>query len=438
MQPQASARHQSAHRAVWRLHFYAGLFALPFILWLSLTGSIYLFKPDIDRLEEARFVRAGPTAPAIGADAQVAAALAAHPDARLAAYRLSEHPGEAARVDLEWPDGRKRQVFVEAGAPVVTGSLDPNTRFTETVRKLHSELLLGERGSRLTELAASWAFVLLATGLYLWWPRGQGLAGTLWPRWQPQARWRDLHAVTGVWVSALLLLILLTAMPWTGVWGEAFKGLREAAGAPAARFAAAPKPDWATRHDSGPSGSINSLPAGAMPIETVARMAPGFGLAPPLLVVPPGVKGPDYVVASEAPSIAARGSVLLDPYTGLMVRRDGLENRNPVSRVVILGIAWHEGQLFGRVNQAIGLLTATALVLMSVSAFRLWRRRKPGGALGAPPPHSRARTALLVAVLLPAALLLPMLGASLLLVVLLEQALRFWPPAREWLGLRPI
>ena len=38
----------AAYRTVWRWHFYAGLFCLPFIIVLSLTGAIYLFKPQID------------------------------------------------------------------------------------------------------------------------------------------------------------------------------------------------------------------------------------------------------------------------------------------------------------------------------------------------------------------------------------------------------
>ena len=37
------------YRAVWRWHFYAGIFCIPFVVWLACTGSIYLFKPQIER-----------------------------------------------------------------------------------------------------------------------------------------------------------------------------------------------------------------------------------------------------------------------------------------------------------------------------------------------------------------------------------------------------
>ncbi len=37
------------YRAIWRWHFYAGIFCIPLVIWLSCTGSIYLFRPQIER-----------------------------------------------------------------------------------------------------------------------------------------------------------------------------------------------------------------------------------------------------------------------------------------------------------------------------------------------------------------------------------------------------
>lgn len=47
------------YRTLWRWHFYAGLFVLPFILILSLTGAAYLFKPQIERWEERDYIGLG-------------------------------------------------------------------------------------------------------------------------------------------------------------------------------------------------------------------------------------------------------------------------------------------------------------------------------------------------------------------------------------------
>ncbi len=36
------------YRAVWRWHFYAGLFCIPFVILLSVTGAVYLFKEEVE------------------------------------------------------------------------------------------------------------------------------------------------------------------------------------------------------------------------------------------------------------------------------------------------------------------------------------------------------------------------------------------------------
>lgn len=36
------------YRAVWRWHFYAGLFVLPFMITLAITGGLYLFRDELD------------------------------------------------------------------------------------------------------------------------------------------------------------------------------------------------------------------------------------------------------------------------------------------------------------------------------------------------------------------------------------------------------
>jgi len=40
----------SAYRTIWRWHFYAGIIFAPFLVMLAVTGSIYLFKPQIENV----------------------------------------------------------------------------------------------------------------------------------------------------------------------------------------------------------------------------------------------------------------------------------------------------------------------------------------------------------------------------------------------------
>lgn len=188
------------YRTIWRWHFYASLLVVPAVVVLALTGAVYLFKPQIDRWEERQW--RGLPAAEVDPGAQVDAALAAFPGSRLHSYRLPEAPGDAALVHIGLPDDQSmRDVFVSPTGQVV-GSLNPDNRVAMIVHDVHGTLLIGRAGSWIVELAASWAIVMILTGLYLWWPRGRGLAGVIWPRLGKGSRTalRDLHAVTGFWV----------------------------------------------------------------------------------------------------------------------------------------------------------------------------------------------------------------------------------------------
>ena len=71
------------------------------------------------------------------------------------------------------------------------------------------------------ELADGWAIFMIASGLYLWWPRGRGFPAALWPRVDrgPRILMRDLHASMAVLFSAVFLFFLVSALPWTAFWG---------------------------------------------------------------------------------------------------------------------------------------------------------------------------------------------------------------------------
>jgi uncharacterized iron-regulated membrane protein len=438
------------YRTIWRWHFYAGLFVIPFIMLLSVTGAFYLFKPQVERWEEAPF-RTGHVARVVLPSAQVEAALVAFPGAKFVSYRLPEQAGDAALVHLALPDGRSmRDVFV-APDGAVRGSLDPEERLMEIDKRIHGQLLIGKRGSWLVELAASWGIVMIASGLYLWWPRGRGLAGVLWPRLTRGKRllWRDMHAVTGFWISGLALVLLVTGLPWAGLWGSAFKTVRTELGWVKG------EQDWtlggedvhaAHDHAAMMAGHAGHAAHGPTPLDGLDEMvlnAQFEHIAFPAVVTPPGAPrrlgkaGANvWTIRSDAQNRPERMTLTYDPTTRRELSREGFAEGHVVDRIVGYGIAWHEGQLLGWVNQLIGVLTAIGLVVLAASGFVMWRRRKPADALGAPPPSSvPARMGGVVAILLLLAALLPLLAASLVALWLVERlVLPRMPGLARWLG----
>lgn len=441
---------------IWRWHFYAGLLVVPFVVLLSLSGAVYLFKPQVERWEERAFLAASP-GEAASPHRQLEAALDRHPGAYFLDYRLPRETGDAAMIRLSLPDGGPvREVFVSPGGEVL-GELDPNRRIMAVVKRIHSELLVGgDVGNRLVELAACWAIAMILSGLYLWWPRGRGAAGVVWPRLGRGGRafWRDLHAVTGFWVSALALVMLVSGLPWTGVWGQAFGAVRAELGwvnGPqrwAIDGAAAPARAAANhdhRHHHGPAAlPTPDAPFSAIVFDQMVRDARGERLAFPAIVTPPGAPGrfgaPGqmlWTIRSDVQNPPLRTTIRYDLSGRQELSRERFADSHPIDRAVGYGIAWHEGQLFGLPNQLIGLFTAFALVAVAVSGVVMWLRRRPAEGLGAPPAGKAGNPRVAVAAIIVLAALLPLFAASLAAIWLIEKlVLRRSARLSRWLGLR--
>jgi uncharacterized iron-regulated membrane protein len=414
------------YRALWRWHFHAGLFCIPMVIVLALTGSIYLFKPQIDAFADRGVDSLAITGKRASGEAQIAAAIASLSGSKLFAYEIAREPDDAVRVHVYSPDGTGRIVYVHPETLAVLKAVPHTHRLTEIVRTIHSELFAGRTGSLLIELAASWAIVMLITGLYLWWPREhRGPAGVLYPRLGEGRRvfWRDLHAVTGIWVSAFAMFLLITALPWTTVWGAGLQQAREFSSPPV-------KQDWSQSRAGEHAEHQRTASAGAIvtPLtldEIVARIKP-LELAPPVRVYLPNERMPYWRIRAETQNRPLVRELELDSDTGAVLRDLPFSAKPMLDRVIGVGIAAHEGQLFGAANQALGLFTALGLLAMCVSAIVMWWRRRPDGSLGVPAtrlPEFRIGAAMWVAIVL-LSLLLPVLGISIVALWIFERSTR--------------
>lgn len=445
------------YRAVWRWHFYAGLFCIPFVIVLSITGAIYLFKPQIEAWTDRQFdqLTVGRRAPVTE---QVRAAMAVIPGAIPTGYEIPAAPQSAARV-LVRAGGETIRVFVHPETLQVLHQVPDDERLMRWMFRFHGELLMGDRGSNLVELAASWTIVMLLTGLYLWWPRhAKGWGGVLYPRFFHGSKtlWRDLHSVVGVWITACSLFLLATGLPWAKFWGNYFKEIRRVTGTAVAQQ------DWTTGSEPRPrakdsgggehAGHNHSGGAGARPgrsgrrasmpkdlnaFDRVVAAVEPLGLEAPVVVAPPASGEEKWTAKSMTQNRPHRVNLVVHGQTGAILEREDFRDRHWVDQVVGYGIAAHEGQLFGWPNQLLGLLTAAGLVLVSCSGVVLWWRRRDQGVLGAPRAILSPRISWgLIGLIVMLAVYIPLFGASLLLVLLLESVvLRRIPWTRRWLGL---
>jgi uncharacterized iron-regulated membrane protein len=453
-QPKQNAHPSGGHelfRAIWRWHFYAGIIFAPFLVLLAITGGVYLFKPQIESIlyKDLYYVQA--QGDPIRPSEQIEKVKETYPDAQITRYQTFPEVNRASEVGIV--DGNQLlTVFVNPYDRSIVGTLNEQDRFMQWVRDLHNgQWWGGTWGNRIIELAACWAIILILTGLYLWWPRSKGVFGSLLPRFKAGRRtlWRDLHAVPAFWLSAGMLLLIFTGLPWSGVWGDMVNKIATAThtGYPAFAFSFGPKPEsnlpktkdvaedvpWANENLPVPESKTGTEP---LSVEKVMAIAKEREIGASYAVsFPDGPKGV-FTVSTQVDKPEYQATLHIDQYSGDVLTDVRFNDYGLVAKAISIGIALHEGRYFGWVNQLLGLLVCLGIVGIAVTGFLMWWKRKPTGQLGAPslPKNFRLDKGVGV-IILALGILFPLVGLSLLLVLLLDWfVVRKIPAMKRWIG----
>lgn len=426
------------YRAVWRWHFYAGLIALPFLILLAITGALYLFKDEIDQWQHAELVRVeAQNVDPVSSQTQLDAALRAQPGEAFR-YVTPTAPNMATEVDINTAEGDKLAVFVDPYTSEVTGSLPYQGSVSWTIRQLHSLNYFGTIASMIIEIIAGWTILLVLTGIYLWWPRGQR-GGVISVRSGPTKRlfWRDLHAVTGVFVGGFILFLAITGMPWSTVWGSKVNewangnnfgypdGVRVNVPMSDVRLAERELTNWSMAQARLPESSEFGAPAIGLD-RAVARFN-ALGLAPGYAIgLPTGTEGV-YTGSIYPDDLNQQRVIHLDQYTGEPLLDMNYADYGSLGRTLEWGVNVHLGQEFGFANQIILTLACAGIVLLCVSSCAMWWKRRPAGRLGVPPmPRDARKLRSVLALLAIGGVIFPLMGASMIVMALIDAGVRHW------------
>ncbi len=434
------------YNLAWRWHFYAGLFVAPFMVMLALTGIIYLFKPQLDLLMYSSLLEVPVGHHTVPADDLLQRVKAAYPQGQVTQYLPPVNAERSAQFVVK-NAGHELNVFVDPYHGDILGEQDAKQNLQAIARAIHGELMIGTFGDRLIEMAAGWGVVLVVSGLFLWWPRGQA-AGILWPRLNGRGRvlWRDLHAVTGFWGATLLLVMLLSGMTWTGFWGKQYAQVWNVF--PAAMWDNVPTSDiearslnsatrqtvpWAMENTPMPMsgdhaehmnhGNAHAGPAAPeVSLQDVQNIASERKVEPGYSITLPTTATGVFTIAVFADDPRNDATLHVDQYTGKVLADVRFEHYGTVARATEIGVMLHEGKMFGTFNQIVVLLICLMILLSAVSGVVIWWKRRPEGKFGVPPlRHDLPTWKTGVAIMLVLAVVFPLVGASLLFVWLLDR-----------------
>lgn len=430
---------QAIYQSVWRWHFYAGIIFAPFLIILAFSGAVYLFKPQIEGYlyKDMLTVREVGTTPMSPEDI-MQKTVKAYPGTTISSITLSDNPESSYKMSVKRNE-TSTTMYVDPYNGKVLGMLNSDKTFSSFFKKLHSELVVGGTfANRLVELAACWAIILLLTGLYLWWPRNKSaIWGTILPRLsKPGSRlfWRDLHAVPAFWLSLVLLIIIASGLPWSGIMGGQIDKLANSmnTNAPPFAYSYGEKPEsvtvakdiaedlpWAAENLPVPaSASGGYIPLSVNDIEQIANQK---DVLKPYTITMPKEETGVFTVSTSHTKPGNNATLHLDQYSGAVLTDVRFADYGIMAKAISYGIAFHEGRLFGLANQLLGLVACLGLILVALSSYVMWRKRKPEGKLGAPAkPKSNKITIGVLLIMLVCGAVMPLVGLSILAVLLLD------------------
>ncbi len=441
------------NRWLWRWHLMAGLMTLPVMLFLSISGIIYLFKNDVNQwiYNDTLHVNVSPHTVRKTYQQQMSA-VQSYTDHAVAQVVLPQANNEATRFNLHGGRHGRNSVYVDPYTGGVTGQIDRNQTLMYDVRKFHGELLLGTPGTLVVELVASWFLVLILTGIYIWWPTKKlSAAGFFTIRTNKGARlfWRDMHSVLGFWLSIFMLLILAGGMPWTDVFGSNLRWVQEQTntGYPEhwtnskglhSKEEGLKSLDLKAGHVKGGSSTTarqqepKQSPIGYSPLtlDEMVLVAKQQGLLGQITLKLPKDDQGVFTVSNRSKWLRDQQVLHFDQYSAEVVEGLSWSNVGILMAARQVAMRLHQGE-YGLANWLAVLLVTLLFTLSVIAGLISYLLRKPKGQWGFPnvPKHFNVGR-VVVAGIFALAVLFPMFGLSLLAMGIWQCVVGYFSPEK--------
>src|SRR5690606_2134604 len=114
----------------------AGIFCIPFILTLSISGAIFLFKPQIEAFIDQPYQNLSTSGIRASGNQHISAALAAVPGSGFVSYRLPRTDNEAVIITVNH-QGAAQHVYVHPYSLDVLKVSPVDEQLVEIVRNFH-------------------------------------------------------------------------------------------------------------------------------------------------------------------------------------------------------------------------------------------------------------------------------------------------------------
>jgi len=199
-------------RAIFQVHMWSGIGVGLYVLVLSVTGSIVVYRNELFTAATRDPIVVTESGRPLSDDELKAVVARLYPRFAIGAINRAENPNQAVNVSLDGSDAHKNRLFNPYTGEDLGDSVPVGIRLVSWLLELHDDLLGGNTGRSINGLGGFMLIILALTGIVVWWP---GIK--TWRRSMVVHRnvgWRrftwDLHSMIGVWTFAFVLLFGLS------------------------------------------------------------------------------------------------------------------------------------------------------------------------------------------------------------------------------------
>jgi len=419
-------------RSLWRIHFWSGLFAMPFILLMATTGLLILYTQPVQDLSQngLRKVDRPVGAEPLSLNEQAAVVEAEYPDGTVGDVTPPSASDRSTRFFVDDGSSAGLHVFVDPYSGRVLGDTGPGDGVIGLANRLHGHLnndsvkirlpavaaiwdggsVMREYvlGDLVLEILGIWTLVLVSSGMYIWWPR-RGADGSrrrffFRPGAIGRARWRDLHGVAGVLLVPAMLITIVSGMAWSTYWAEQFGSLADRI--TPGDYVDQPTSSLGERGDLDRFGNQIPWSTGEFPIpasfapvtdgsspapldlDAVAAIAVDEGMKPGFTITFPSnvedeagniVHGSYAVYNSWPRKTGEARDLFLDQFTGETLAEQRVYGLGTVHRGMDYLVSTHMGTQLGIFSRIfMTMLCVLAIWSVSSAAVMYAKRRRPG------------------------------------------------------------
>jgi len=353
------------------IHRWTGLTVGLVIAAMAATGASLAFRPQIEPLFSSNILSVPACREAGSLDEMTKQAVEKHPEGVLDFVRITPHPRGRNRPATWIRFTDKTTYYFNPCNGAYLGQMDRYAGLFGTIEKIH-RFRWTPVGSYVTGTTALFLILVMAIGgLVLWIPPNRvafqrHLKLTAGLKGRPKLL--NLHRVTGVYASILLLLSAATGLP------QAFPSAKNLV----YKIAGSPLPVKPGSSPSYRSGDIR------LPLDAIYK--DGLALAPdaqeiqfryPIKATDP-IEG--LYIGQDAPHINARSFFYIDAYDGSIIEHTPHNTNSAGHKLYYWTLSWHQGLVFGLLSQILiflGALSALVLAFSGIKSFwlRSFRRR---------------------------------------------------------------